>query len=336
MAQKIDLIELYLPDCVPSRAGVLPNPPKLAGWNFLLNMATQVACDLKADEQISQYFFSNTISPIPHAALCAYFCDLEKAHWIKADPVKYSLDISHGFILPCEVKLDNDNHGNLISDLNQFLSQDGLSLKVIDQHNWLIGSQKPINYDVPNLVNIVNQEVYFDQISGKDKIFWQKLSAELQLLLRQKKTSEEDPDGVYFWGAGELPQVKPKTQFSKIISNNYAILGLAKLAGVDFEQIDFKQPIDFFDFQSNNHNSNNSILVATQDFSLNWRLGKIEEYGELLVFFDKMLLELIKLIKIGTLKKLIINTGEFNYQLTKCNIIKSYFLKYFKPKNLYK
>lgn len=332
MAQQIELIALYLPDCVPGRAGALPIPPKLASWGFLLNMATKVAGDLKADEQISQYFFSNTTSLIPHAALCAYFCDLEKMHWIKADPVKYSLDISHGFILPCDVQLDNDNHTHLIANLNQFLSQDELKIKAIDSHNWLIASQHPIAYDAPSLINIVNQEIHFDQISGADKIYWQKLSAELQLLLRQFQTDENSPEGVYFWGAGALPQDKFKTQFSKVISNDYSILGLAKLAEIDFENIDFKNA----DFHLNAFNTGNAVLVATQDFSLNWRLGKIEEYGELLSIFDKKLLECIDLIKIGTLKKLIVNTGEFEYQLTKSNIIKSYFLKYFKPKNIYK
>lgn len=321
---KIELIELYLPDALVQWPNQQFDWQKLLGWDYLVNYSTSNILDNSFDQSLGHYFFNKTSQHISHAALCAYFCDLDQnqSYWIKADPVQYILDMNKGFIGSSEFAEINSAKFTLL--INEFLSEDNLEFNIIDKQNGLIKSQKSIDYRAPSLANIINQPITFDQITGQDKSYVQKLSAELQLLLRQYKTTEHEPDGIYFWGTGELPENKPKPQFNKIISNHYSVLGLAKLASVNFEKLDLNQLIHV-DFKAGEN-----ILISTQDFSLHWRSGNSAEFMNLSVYFDKVLLELIKLIKNNQLKKLVLNTGEKNYQITKSSIIKSYFTRWFK------
>lgn len=324
MADKVELIELYLPECMVEWANRDQDLEKLAGFKFFKNYGTQDQNRRNFDEMLNHYFFDNVTQFIPHGALCAYFCDLHpnQLYWIKADPVQYVLDMSKGFIVPGEFEFVNVAKYNTV--VNQFLSDDNLKFQIIDKQNALINSQKPIDYRAPTLVNIINQPISFDQISGKDKVYFQKLSAELQLLFRQHKTVEHDPDGVYLGGAGELPDNKPQPKFTKIISNHYSALGLAKLAEVNFEKWDSSKNFNFGLIKEK------AILIMTEDFSLQWRSGNSLEFINLAIYFDKVLLELISLVKNNKLNKIILNTGDETYQLTKGNIIKSYFTRFFK------
>lgn len=324
MTNKIELIELYLPDSLINWAEITQYLEKLAAFNFVINYGKQLENTLDFDQSLGQYFFNNTNQYVSHAALCAYFCDLDQnqSYWIKADPVQYILDLNKGFIASSEFTVEGSAKFTLL--INEFISEDNLEFNIIDKQNALIRSQKPIDYRAPSLINIINQPITFEQITGQDKPYFQKLSTELQLLLNQHKTLETDPSGLYFGGAGELPLDKPKPQYNKIISNDYSVLGLAKLAGVNFEHLDVNQPLNI-DFKADE-----KILINTQDFSLYWRSGYSTEFMNLSLYFDKILLELINLIKNNQLKKLVLNTGEKTYELTKGNIIKSYFTRWFK------
>ncbi len=323
MSNKNELVELYFPGCMVDWQEIAQKSESLAGFVFLRNYGTKLDNLLNFDENLSQYFFDNANHIIPHGALCAYFCGLgeNQSYWIKADPVQYILDMNKGFITAGQ--FESDNYSRFIPLVSQFLSQDNLKFNIIDKHNALIGSQKPIDYNSLSLVNIINQSISFDQISGQDKSYFQKLSAELQLLFRQHKSSEYEPDGLYFWGAGELPIDKPNPKYNKIISNHYSVLGLAKLAGVSFEKLDFNKNVNFDLIQEK------TILIITEEFSLHWRSGNRDEFNHLSLYFDKMLLELINMVKNNKLKKLILNVGDKTYQITKGNIIKSYFMRFF-------
>jgi hypothetical protein len=328
MVHKIDRIELNLPDCMVSWPPITQDKPKLTGFSFLINFGTAENWTLNYEETLGHYFFDNPSYFIPHAALAASFCDIRLDHepelyWIKADPVQYSLDINQGYIIPCDISPEHSD--NVINKINLFLSQDNLACHHIDQDNWVISSQKPINYMAPSLLNIINQSISFNDISGQDKTYWQKLSAELQLLLRQHKANEQDPDGVYFWGAGALPKDRPIPTFSKIISNDYDVLGLAKLAGVSFHKLEFSKITDLNIKDIIDKLESENILISTQDFTRHWRTGNVPEFEKLSRFFDEMILALIKLVKNRTLGKLVLNTGDKKYSLTKKNIVKSYF-----------
>lgn len=324
MTHKIELIELYLPDSQINWPEMKSYLEKLSGFNFIINYGRQFDFSLNFDQNLGQYFFNHTSQYISHAALCAYFCDLDQnqSYWIKADPVQYILDMNKGFIASGEFTAENSAKFTLM--INEFLSEDNLEFNIIDKQNGLIKSQKPIDYNAPSLINIINQPITFDQIRGQDKSYVQKLSAELQLLLRQYKTIEHEPDGIYFWGAGALPLDKPISKYHKVISNHYSVLGLAKLAGVNFESLNLNQPIN------RGFNTGEKILITTQDFSLHGCSGNSTEFMKLSTYFDEILLELISLVKNNQLKKLVLNTGEKNYQLTKGSIFKFYFTRWFK------
>lgn len=320
---KIELVELYLPDALVKWPNQQLNGQNLTGWHYLVNHSTIDKVSYDFDQNLGQYFFNNINQQIPHAALCAYFYDLDKeAHWIKADPVQYVLDMNKGFIVPGEFA--PESNAKLALLINEFLSEDNLEFNIIDKQNGLIKCNKPIDYKAPSLINIINQPITFDQITGQDKQYFQKLSAEIQLLLHAHKTNDAEASGLYFGGTGELPLDKPIPQYNKIISNHYSALGLAKLANIDFEHLDLNKTINI-EFKPEE-----KILISTQDFGLYWRSGNSAELMNLISYFDNILLELISLVKKNKLKKLVVNTGEKKYELTKMNIVKSNFSRFFR------
>lgn len=326
MKHEIDLIEIYIPECIPHSPGIMPGLDKLSGWDFLLNRAKQENQTSEWDSVLSQYFFSQSTQDIPHAALCAYLNDLENTqqkYWIKADPIHCMLDRNHGYIYPAEISPSD------VQAINNFIKQDGLKFWIIDSHNALISSDKPINYHAPSLIDIIQQPLSFEKITGEDKAYWQKLNSELQLLLKQYKKTETDPDGVYFYGAGERPKNKINIPFDKVFSDNDSVLGLAKLGNVAFQKIDLNTQINV------ELENNKAILIMAQNFSLYWRAGNLEAYQKWVVYFNKFLAQLIDVIQAGRLKKLILNTGNKKYELTKKSIFIAEFLKHFKHKKAY-
>lgn len=330
MSSKINLIELYLPDC-ENRGGLEMDSAftsvALRGWDFLLNYASQSEWGEDFDTTLSHYFFNTRDQLIAHGPLSAYFHDLDLSYyWIKADPVQYILDINQGVMVPAVFAITNQI--DFSRKINDFLSQDDLGFKILDQKNALIYSKKPIRYDSPSLFEVVNKNIYFEQWSGKDKPYWQKLSAELQLLLRECKINIEDPDGVYLWGAGEL-SVRPfNSIFDNIISTEDSVLGLAKLANIPMK----KKQADQLNIEIK-QNQEKNILCVVQDFSVHFSSKDSAGFINLLIYYDKLLLDLINLLKRNQLNTLRINTGKYRYELTKNKIIKSYFLNFFKFKS---
>ena len=320
-------IELYLPDCQKITT-------ELAGWCFLFDFATKSEWGLDFDSTLNHYFFDAnnqlTSSVIPHGALCAYFCDVEQypeqLYWMKADCVQYILDMNKGFVMPGTLR--QEEFYKTKEMLNKFLHQDGVTYYIVDEKNGLISSKKNIQYYAPNVLDIINRPISFDKFSGEDKSYWQKLGAELQLLLRQNKIQESSPEGLYFWGTGRLPEKKLNFQYSQVFSNHYSVLGLAKLSNIFYQKINNDTDMAF----NLSPDKKNKILWVDQEFSLYWRTQDNHSFSALLIYYNKILLELIELLKKNQLHKIVVNTGKNRYQLTRVNIIQSYFLRFFKFK----
>ncbi len=325
MRHKIELIELYLPDVMVSNQDIQLNSVKLKAFEFFLKSGSlTLSSDLVPVQEILGH----------EAALCAYFLDLDPAcFFIKADPVQYILDMNQGVMIPGAFYLESAEA--LIEKLNIFLAEDKLTLIRLDDKNMLIASQKPIDYIAPSLLNAINQAISLDRFSGQDKAYWQRLSTELQFLFSQNKLNQNDPDGVYFWGAGVLPKdsLNINASFNQVIANDYAVLGLAKLAKIEFNQVGFKSLENILENivkKTADLNKQNKILITTQDFSLFLGEGNTLEYEKLSIFFNELLVELIRLVKNKQLAKLVLNTGQKRYQLTRASILKSYLLSGFK------
>ncbi|MFK8067236.1 MAG: hypothetical protein AB8D52_03230 [Gammaproteobacteria bacterium] len=198
-----------------------------------------IKTDLKAD--------------LPVAAITAQvdLADSSDQNLLRADPVIMKADMtslrlfdSQYFSLESEVML------KIISRLNALLEEDNLKITCGENpHRWYIGLKKSpaIITSSPGDANGQDAREFLPR--GDDSKFWIRLMNEIQMILFDISNQEDQENlpinSLWFWGAGEVPDLK-NCLFDSVLSNDVNAAGLAKRAKIPCYSIaeNFQENLD--------------------------------------------------------------------------------------------
>ena len=174
----------------------------------------------------------NTVAPL---TLLADGVTPGDATWMRADPVHLHIERDHIQLFDHHAfKLTQAEADALVASLNQHFAQDGLSFIAPSAKRWycrIDASEAPLTTP---LWRVVGRSVFDFMPVSKGKIEWKSIANEIQMLLFEhpvnlaREVRRELPvNGVWLWGAGQLP-AKSLSKSSTPYSAIYADVALAQ------------------------------------------------------------------------------------------------------------
>jgi len=130
----------------------------------------------------------------------------------RVDPVHLSADRDTAKLFPRQMlDIKSDEEDQILSDLNHFLSEDGLHIQSGLDNGWYLCGSSACNLASlpPSFLANRNASVFLPTGDGTE--YWRRLTTEIQMLLHnhdvnQLRASEGrlPINGVWIWGAGDL------------------------------------------------------------------------------------------------------------------------------------
>lgn len=178
---------------------------------------------------------------LPVAALTGLADKLntQQNYWLRADPIELRADLAAVYCFAADpTQLEASLLEEVIKQLKVLVKLDGLTLHVPHPNRWYI----EMDFD-PEIKTFSPAEVIGKNISpylptGKKAVYWRKLFTEIQMLIHgcqntvvQQGQQRESFNGLWFWGAGKLPEA-PSTVWQKVWSDEGLAKGLSLLTEV--------------------------------------------------------------------------------------------------------
>jgi hypothetical protein len=154
--------------------------------------------------------------------------------WMRADPVHFSINRSNVVLLDAsQLEITGDEAQALVATLNSHFENDRLYFVAAHPHRWYVRCDQPVTLrtNPPTLAFGKNvADFWFD---GPDREIWQTRQSEMQMLLHASAINDAREtagklaiNGVWLWGAGELP-ARPPARYAHIVGDEPLAKGIA-------------------------------------------------------------------------------------------------------------
>lgn len=239
MSDNIQLT-LFIPDLL--MAAQVKSLPGLARLLGKADVATIPL--LPMQERLFELFDFPMMVPPPIAALTALGDGLASQAgewWLRVDPAEMQADQATVYLLATEhFDLTDAETSELLATLNPLLQQDGLQLLASNPQRWYLKLPEE-----PGMQTIAPEQLLGKSIKsylslGERQAYWRRLFSELQFLLyqhpvNQRRQRQNKPliNGVWFWGEGCLPELRPIPKWSKVWTDSILVKGLASWSQIE-------------------------------------------------------------------------------------------------------
>jgi hypothetical protein len=206
--------ELILP------AGLEPGA-RLPALELLLARARRVYCDARG--ALAWLAEACGLESLPAGALTA----LEPGFWVRADPVHFELLRDSVRILPA-AGLDDARAAALIETLNRHFAGRH-EFRAPRPDAWAMRCE-PHSLEAPPTAEVAGRDLRECLPASP----WPALLNEIQMALHEHPANEgfeREANGVWLWGAGELPP-SAAAPWRSLAARDPAALGLARVAGI--------------------------------------------------------------------------------------------------------
>ena len=159
-------------------------------------------------------------------------------YWVAATPAHFAAEgdkiVLYG---GGDIKLDDEEAQNFVTEFNSVYGGDGWFLEARTPLRWYLRSPQHTQVQLADYDTVVGNSISDHLPQGADAKSWLSLFNEIQMLfhgseLNQHRQMKGLPtiNGVWLWGNGLLPEIKPNWQ--QVWSDESMAQGLAKLSGV--------------------------------------------------------------------------------------------------------
>ncbi len=169
--------------------------------------------------------------------------DLE-GFWMRADPVHLRPERDTVVLLD-DSSFNIDKHEALIfaADLQKVFTERGIELEAPTNNRWYIKLKKLPDVSTTPIHEVCGNDIDKNPVVGVGKVLWDQLSNEAQMSLHncplnsaREKRGELSVNGLWLWGAGELPKPE-KRIWSRVFSDEITTQGLSILTGSPYADL---------------------------------------------------------------------------------------------------
>jgi hypothetical protein len=136
----------------------------------------------------------------------------------------------------------------IVAQINDKLMEDGESFYLLNNKQWLYVNEKKLELQQASFENEIGRDQFGFSYSGNDRIFWNRLATEIQMLIKQmidygdlNSIADESLVNVHFWGDSNNQLNSPiNIECSgdiKLYANNNLIKTMCAKAKVEFEKL---------------------------------------------------------------------------------------------------
>lgn len=234
-------LSLFIPGLfshpVPSTETFTPQTPRL---DRLLRFG-------KSDDVLSDSFVSTLFQlfglnvPKQNLPVAAVTRLIDEPHdtkglWMRADPVHLRAE-REAVILFDNTMFKLSKHDALIlaAEAQQVFAEHGISLEVPTSDRWYLKLTSLPTISATPIHEVVSKDIHMHLPGGEDKTRWNQLMNELQMTMhhcelnrRREQRGELPINGLWLWGAGELP-ITPMHVWSNVFADDITTRALSKL-----------------------------------------------------------------------------------------------------------
>lgn len=188
-------------------------------------------------------------STLPVAAITHLYDTQSKDDyiWLRADPVY--LQVTHHRINLLEseyLHLSQVEADKIIATLNEYYRHDNLEFSAPTPTRWYVKLPQLPKVTFTPLPAVMGKNIYALFPTGEDQPYWQQLLNEIQMLLHSHEVNEQREEqqhfpinSLWFWGAGQLPQLPLSAVWQSVTSDDPTACGLAYLGNIAyFDHVD--------------------------------------------------------------------------------------------------
>jgi len=245
--------------------------------------------------------------------------------WMRADPVHLAAD-REGVVLMDETSFTLDQHDALVlaAEIKEILAERGFMLEAPTKNRWYIKLEELPSIKTTPIHEVVGRDIHQYMPTGENKQQWAQLMNEIQMVLHasqlnenRQQRSELPINSVWFWGAGELPQLTQHS-WTKIFTDEVITKGFAKHTQTSCHELPehANQLIEKIDASDN--------ALAVMAFGLRHaQYHDIEGWLDFINYLEEFwFADLLNNLKSGELEKLTIITKKKKITVTKSSLYK--------------
>jgi hypothetical protein len=238
---------------VPGLFGPLPRQASEPGFDWpaapaLERLLARSDADPDNDSHGARLFrlFGLTLPPggeLPSAALCRLGEGLpaDAGCWMHADPVHLQTDRDRVLLFDARhLDLNMEQARRLADEVEAYYADDAWRLELVHPERWYLRLPEPPALRSHSLEAVVGRHIEPYLPEGGAAADWRFRLNETQMLLHAAAVNEErvsmglrPVNGLWYWGAGELPPVPPETPFNQVWADDPLTRGLARRAGLE-------------------------------------------------------------------------------------------------------
>ena len=164
--------------------------------------------------------------------------------WMRADPVHLRAEREAVVLLDDSAfKLDKHEALILAADLQQVFTAREIKLEVPTNNRWYIKLKDLPEIKTTPIHEVVGNDIHQNLSIGKNNVLWDQLANEAQMSLHQcplnterEQRGELPVNGIWLWGAGELPR-PPGKIWSSVFGDEVTTQGLSVLTGSPYKDL---------------------------------------------------------------------------------------------------
>ena len=159
-----------------------------------------------------------------------------EGYWMRADPVHLRPE-RDAVVLLDDSAFNLEKHEALIfaADLQQVFTDRDIELEAPTNNRWYIKLKDRPKITTTSIHEVVGNDIDQNSAVGENNVLWDQLANETQMSLHQcplnnerEQRGELPVNGVWLWGAGELPKSKKKI-WSRVFGDEVTTKGLSIL-----------------------------------------------------------------------------------------------------------
>jgi hypothetical protein len=256
--------------------------------------------------------------------------------WMRADPVHLAAD-QKGLVLMDNSTFTLDQHDALVlvGDIRSIFVDHGMILEAPTTTRWYVRLEAYPAITTTPVHEVIGQDIRSFLPAGKDQSVWANLTNDIQMTLhnshinvRREQQQERIVNSLWFWGCGELPQVK-NCPWSRVFSDEEISRGFSILAGIPYKEL----PESLNDVIENSNNEDDVLIVMS--FGMRHRQYQdINGWRDFISYLEQFwFVDALEYIKANDIGELTVLTEHQQFTVTKSSLYK--FWKQSRPVSAY-
>lgn len=208
----------------------------LNSWAACLSRAQVEASSADEYEFFTELLQLEIASDFPTAALTALSNHVyqQGKSYLFADPVHLEADLDHAILgSAADLCITDAETQALCEALNNHFRDDGIRIFPLDNQQWLVESDLPVDMSTTTISNAIGRNVNFLLPEGKGSGTWKHYMTEVQMLMHSHHVNQARENqglqiinSIWFHGTGVLPGKKTGSSLWLYGAKNY-LKGLA-------------------------------------------------------------------------------------------------------------